>query len=264
MAKKVLVSLDLNKNELLNARVQNLATDPQNPVLGQIYFNTTDNKLKVYDGSDWTDVGTDYTLPIATNSVLGGVLAATKTSGDTVEVAIDSTGKLYVPTYPTLLSLGGIPATEKGANNGIATLGADGKVPSSQLPSYVDDVIEGYYYNGAFYSDAQHTTEITPETGKIYVDLSSEKTYRWSGSVYVEIAQSTIHKYTGTITGDGTTTSFTITHSLNTRDVVVNIYDTTTYEEIIADIVRTTASAITVSFAIAPIVGQNYAVVIIA
>jgi len=35
-----------------------------------------------------------------------------------------------------------IPATEKGANSGVATLGADGKVPASQLPSFVDDVIE--------------------------------------------------------------------------------------------------------------------------
>lgn len=64
----------------------------------------------------------------------------------------------------------------------------DGKVPASQLPSYVDDIIEGYYYNDAFYEDAQHTTEITGETGKIYIDLDTNKSYRWSGSVYVEIA----------------------------------------------------------------------------
>ena len=63
-----------------------------------------------------------------------------------------------------------------------------GKVPASELPSYVDDVIEGYYYNGAFYEEAAHTTQITPETGKIYIDLSSENCYRWSGSVYVQIS----------------------------------------------------------------------------
>ena len=63
-----------------------------------------------------------------------------------------------------------------------------GKVPASELPSYVDDVIEGYYYNGAFYEESAHTTTITPETGKIYIDLSSENCYRWSGSVYVQIS----------------------------------------------------------------------------
>lgn len=81
-----------------------------------------------------------------------------------------------------------IAATEKGANSGVATLGADGKVPSSQLPSFVDDVIEGYYYDGKFYEEQAHTTEITPEGGKIYIDLSTEKTYRWGGSTYAEIS----------------------------------------------------------------------------
>lgn len=63
----------------------------------------------------------------------------------------------------------------------------NGKIPASQLPSYVDDVIEGYYYNGAFYSDLSHTEEITGETGKIYVDLATGNTYRWSGTVYAQI-----------------------------------------------------------------------------
>lgn len=63
----------------------------------------------------------------------------------------------------------------------------DGKVPSTQLPSYVDDTVEGYYYNSKFYEDAQHTTEITGEAGKIYIDISSNKSYRWTGSVYTRI-----------------------------------------------------------------------------
>ena len=46
-----------------------------------------------------------------------------------------------------------IASSEKGKANGVATLGQDGLIPSSQLPSYVDDVIEGYYYNNNFYKD---------------------------------------------------------------------------------------------------------------
>ena len=72
----------------------------------------------------------------------------------------------------------------------VATLDSNGKVPQSQLPSYVDDVIEGYYYNGKFYEEAAHTTEITAETGKIYTDLATNKTYRWGGTAYVEISAS--------------------------------------------------------------------------
>lgn len=77
----------------------------------------------------------------------------------------------------------------KGANNGVAELNGSGKVPADQLPSYVDDVVEGYYYNGSFYKESAHTTLITPETGKIYVDLANEKCYRYSGSIYIEIAE---------------------------------------------------------------------------
>lgn len=63
-------------------------------------------------------------------------------------------------------------------------------MPSSQLPSYVDDVVEGYYYEDAFYKDSAHTEQITGESGKIYVDLHEGKTYRWSGSIFVEISES--------------------------------------------------------------------------
>ena len=63
-----------------------------------------------------------------------------------------------------------------------------GTVSSANLPSYVDDVIEGYYSNGAFYEESAHTTAITGETGKIYVDLSTDSSYRWSGTAFVSIS----------------------------------------------------------------------------
>jgi hypothetical protein len=83
-----------------------------------------------------------------------------------------------------------IAATEKGSNSGVATLGADGKVPSSQLPSFVDDVLEGYLNatDGKFYEESTYETEIPAEAGKIYIDLSNNKTYRWGGSTYAEIS----------------------------------------------------------------------------
>ena len=90
----------------------------------------------------------------------------------------------------TTTSIGAIPTSEKGAASGVAQLDSNGKVPSSQLPSYVDDVVEGYLYNGTFYEDSAHTEPITGETGKIYVDLATNKTYRWGGSAYAEISES--------------------------------------------------------------------------
>lgn len=72
-----------------------------------------------------------------------------------------------------------IQSSEKGSSNGVAELDSSGKVLSSQLPSYVDDVLE-YPLKTSFPKKG--------ESGKIYISTSDNKTYRWSGSSYVEIA----------------------------------------------------------------------------
>ncbi len=120
-----------------------------------------------------------------------GVVSATKKTVQTdASPTQDSTNPVQSGGVYTALA-GKLNSSLKGAVNGIAELDASGKVPSAQLPSYVDDVIEGYYYNGAFYSDSAHTTAITPESGKIYVDITDPAhslSYRWSGSAYVNIS----------------------------------------------------------------------------
>jgi hypothetical protein len=73
------------------------------------------------------------------------------------------------------------------AIHGVPTLDANGKILETYLPSYVDDVIEGYYYDGKFYTTSAHTTEIPAETGKIYVDITTSTSYRWGGSSYISI-----------------------------------------------------------------------------
>ena len=103
-----------------------------------------------------------------------------------------------------------IPTTEKGSANGVATLGGDGKVPSSQLPSYVDDVLE-------FNNKSSFPT--TGESGKIYVAKDTNLTYRWSGSAYVEISPSLALGETSSTAypGDKGKTNATNISSLQTR-----------------------------------------------
>lgn len=70
-----------------------------------------------------------------------------------------------------------------------------GVIAAANLPSFVDDVLEGYYgSDGVFYknhdaSSGKYSDAYTGETGKIYVDFNTNKTYRWSGSAYVVISE---------------------------------------------------------------------------
>lgn len=93
-----------------------------------------------------------------------------------------------------------VKRTEMGAANGVATLGSDGKVPSSQLPSYVDDVVEAYIRSGQtalsstwLATGSASGTVITPESGVIYMIMNGNDTYptnseyRWGGTAYVPI-----------------------------------------------------------------------------
>ncbi len=76
-----------------------------------------------------------------------------------------------------------VSSSLKGTPNGIATLDENGTVPASQLPSYVDDVVE--YDTKDDFPSADNV-----ESGKIYVDKSTNITYRWGGTVYTPIGDS--------------------------------------------------------------------------
>lgn len=86
-----------------------------------------------------------------------------------------------------------IPLSQKGAANGVAELDGIGKVPSSQLPSFVDDVLE-YANLGSL--------PATGESGIIYVTQDTNLPYRWSGSAYVQIGND------GIVLGETNTTAY--------------------------------------------------------
>lgn len=98
----------------------------------------------------------------------------------------------------------------KGKANGLASLDNGGKVPSSQLPSYVDDVIEINTFNNL---------PSTGESGKIYITQDTNLTYRWSGSAYTEISKSLA-------LGETSSTAYPGDKGKSTTDIVNSLSDT--------------------------------------
>lgn len=140
-------------------------------------------------------IGTD-----STNYSIGGFYQCQEDSGAyswvllsqqiTVDSALSPTSENPVQNKVINTALSGkLDSNKVGVASGVAGLDSNGKVPSSQLPSYVDDIIEGYYNetDGKFYEESTYTTEITGETGKIYISLDTNLPYRWSGSAFVQI-----------------------------------------------------------------------------
>lgn len=104
-----------------------------------------------------------------------------------------------------------VKRTEMGVANGVATLDENGFVPSAQLPSYVDDVLEYETFS---------KLPTSGEEGKIYVTTDDNLTYRWSGTQYVEISASLA-------LGETNSTAYAGDKGKQTTDYVTAIKDTT-------------------------------------
>lgn len=149
-------------------------------VAGSYPVVTVDAKGRVTGGRALlaSDLPSDITSNTSGKAATAG-LADTATALATARKinGVDFNGTADI-TINAVDSTARIAVSEKGVANGVATLDASGLVPSSQLPSYVDDVIEVANFAAL---------PATGEASKIYVTLDNSYVYRWTGSLYLQI-----------------------------------------------------------------------------
>lgn len=141
--------------------------------------DTNEDNIAMLD-SDVEGLNTDVdTLKTDMTTVKGAV---TTIQGDYVSKTRKVNGKaLSADITLSASDVKAIPTSQKGVANGVAELDENGLVPSSQLPSYVDDVLE---------YDTKADFPTNGESGKIYIATNTNLQYRWTGTQYVEISSS--------------------------------------------------------------------------
>jgi hypothetical protein len=329
MALSYLTDINLNKNELQNAVIQNLGTAPSSPVEGQIYYDSTvgDKSIYFYNGSAFINMSGDISGVTAGTGLTGGgtsgavtlnVIGGTGITANADDIAITNTG-VTAASYGSSTAIPVIAINAQGqitsastasisssltiaadsGSNDTVTVGTDTltfagtsneietTVSNNQIQIGLPDnvTVGGNLIISGNLTVSGTTTTVNTETinladNIILLNSNATGTPSENSGIEVERGDSTnvslrwnegsdIWEYTkdgsnfktiqsiqestfAANVGDGSATSYAVDHNLGSRDVIVQLYDASSYDTVYADVVRTTTNRVTLTFGAAP------------
>ena len=279
MARRFLTPIDLSNNEILNVIIQNVAGTASVTQEGKIAYDTTANTMVYRD-----DAGVQTFATVADIAASGG--------GDMLEADYDSNGdgivdRADVADEVALADVTGISTYARtlldDANAGAArdtlalgTVATLSEIANSNLADMATARIKGRVTAGSGAPEDLTAVQVKTFLNLASTDISNFDTATVAAmlahfdandggdsdyNTWIELVtqikanatdiEAQVKRFSANV-GDASATSFVLTHSMNSRNIIVQVYDTATYEDVIADVERTTLNTITVTFATAP------------
>lgn len=292
---KILTNYDFKQNEIQNVAVQRLVTAPTtpSPVKGQIYFDTTANRLFCFNGTEW--IGAD-----SIDATMTGDDIITALNGSSLTIDNDNLSS----AVNTAINNSHIQNTDIGTSSSVFQIGTGGsklknnsgeiQIRNSGDSDYADLRVKNLTVEGTTTTIYSETIELADnklllnsniitsidnddggiavkrldsegerKDAELFYDTTDERWKTIQGYVEGTLVSSTVANKVIAQLGNGSLTSIPVTHNLNTRDCVVTIRENVSpYAMVITDMEFTDLNTITFKFAVAPTTNQYTATII--
>lgn len=236
---KILVPLDMQGNEVRNVVIHVLAADPGSPADGQIWYNSTDDAFRGFDGTSVVDFGSAASIAASAVTYSNGTsgLAANDAQDALDELAAEKANLAGGATFTGAVDLTGatvtVPTAAPGDND---TSAASTAFVAAAIAALVDSA-----------------PGVLDTLNELAAALGDDPNF--AATITADLATKT-EKYTALV-GDNVNRDLTVTHSLGTQWVVVQVFEVATMEQVMPDVELVDANNIELHFTGGPVPGTN-------